>query len=381
MSTDIYAPSLPHLPAYFDTNASMVKLTISLNVLMFGMGQMVLGPLSDRFGRKVVLLNSILFFTLISFVCTLAQSIEQLIATRMIQGFAGSAEAVICMAIFKDLYNEKQQVRALGIFGMSVALAPAVAPIIGGYIHVWFNWQFNFYLITLLGAFATFLIWRFLPESSKPNASALKPTTVIKNYRILLRNRQFVVNAAIVGVGMGVIYTFITGAPFILIQQFSIPTENFGYYQAAIVAAYFFGSLISARAVDFMQTSSLLNSGLSLVLIGGCSLIALIVFNQLSAVTFTLAFCIMTLGLGPLFAVAPAKAMLATNASTGIAASMLGAFEMLVGGLAAVAVSVIPTGSTLPVGITIGGLTVVTLYLAYAANKQSEQKHGEALDV
>ena len=369
MSTDIYAPSLPSLPAFFATDPSMVKLTISLNVLMFGLGQMVHGPLSDRFGRKPVLLIAILLFTVSSFICALAQSIEQLVAARMLQGFMGAAEAVICMAVFKDLFDEKQQVRALAIFGMSIALAPAIGPIIGGYIHIWFGWRFNFYLIGVLGIVTTFLIWWLLPESSSPDSGALKPARVLGNYRALLRNKQFIAYAGMVGVGMGIIYALITGGPFILIQQLGIPTEQFGYYQAFIVAAYFIGSLVSIRAANHMETGKLLNIGLGLVLLGGVCFLALVAADRVTPNTFALSFSIMTLGLGPVFAVAPSKAMLSTNRSAGSAAAMLGAFEMVVGGLAAGAVSLLPDSSAWPVGITIAGLMVVTLVLAWAARK------------
>ncbi len=371
MSTDIYAPSLPYLSAFFDTSASAVKLTISLNVLMFGVGQMVHGPLSDRFGRKPVLLVAILLFTVSSFACALVRGIGELVAARMLQGFMGAAEAVICMAIFRDLFDEKQQVRALGIFGMSIALAPAVAPIIGGYVHVWFGWRFNFHLIGILGALATFLIWRLLPESSAPDPGALRPARVLGDYRGLLGDRRFITYAGMVGVGMGIIYAFITGGPFILIRQLGVPTEHFGYYQAFVVASFFVGSLAATRAVGHLDTARLLNIGLALVLAGGAGFIALAAAGRITPASFALAFSIMTLGLGPVFAVAPSKAMLATRRSAGSAAAMLGAIEMGVGGLAAGAVSLLPNDGPWPVGITIAGLMVVTVALAVAARGDS----------
>ncbi|MGI9311443.1 MAG: multidrug effflux MFS transporter, partial [bacterium] len=305
MSTDIYAPSLPDLPALLGADASLVKLTIGLNVLMFGLGQMVHGPLSDRFGRRPVLLIAIGLFTASSFACALAQSIEQLILARMLQGFLGAAEAVICLAVFKDLFDEKQQVRALAIFGMSIALGPAIAPIIGGYVHVWLGWRFNFHLIGVLGLATTALIWRLLPESSSPDLGALAPRRVIANYRALLADARFVAYAGMVGVGMGIIYAFITGGPFILIEQLGVPTEHFGYYQAFIVAAYFIGSLAATRAVHRIETDQLLRAGLVLVGFGGVVFIALAASGAINAATFAIAFALMTLGLGPVFAVAP----------------------------------------------------------------------------
>lgn len=367
MSTDIYAPSLPHLPALFEADAALVKLTISLNVLMFGVGQILHGPLSDRFGRKPVLLGAIALFTLCSFACALAQSIEQLIIARMLQGFMGAAEAVVGMAIFRDLFDEKQQVRALAIFGMSIALGPATAPIIGGYVHVYLGWRANFYFIGAGGILATVLIWRLLPESSAPDPGALKLKRVIGNYAALITDKRFLTYAGMVGVGMGIIYAFITGAPFILIDQLGIRTERFGYFQSVIVAAYFVGSLASMRLAGRMPTGRLLGLGLALVLAGGGAFLILALIDAITPVSFAASFALMTFGLGPVFAVAPARAMLATERSAGSAAAMLGACEMVVGGLAAGAVSLLHGDTVWPVGIPIAVLMVAALALAWRA--------------
>ncbi|MGR3914310.1 MAG: multidrug effflux MFS transporter [Gammaproteobacteria bacterium] len=361
MSTDIYAPSMPSLPALLDTSAGAVQLTISLNVLMFGLGQLLHGPLSERFGRRPVLLGAMLFFTFASFACALARGIEQLIAARMLQGFMGAAEAVVGLAIFADLFDEKQQVRALAIFGMSIAAVPALAPILGGYVHVYFNWRWNFYLLGVLGALTVLLLWQLLPESTAPDAGALRPARVFGDYLGLLRARQFIAHAGMAGVGAGILYAFITGAPFVLIRQLGVATEHFGYYQAVIVAAYFIGSMAAMRAVRHMPTAQLLRIGLAIVLLGGACLIALQAAARITPNTFTFAFAVMLLGLGPVFAVAPSKAMLATTRSAGAAAAMLGAIEMCAGGLAAGAVGVLHDGTARPLTLTIAALLLAAV--------------------
>lgn len=369
MSTDIYAPSLPHLPALFDTSAAFVKLTISLNVLMFGLGQIFHGPLSDRFGRKPVLLAAIALFTAASFACALAVSIEQLIVARMLQGFMGAAEAVVGLAIFRDLFDEKQQVRALAIFGMAIALGPAVAPIIGGYVHVYLGWRANFYFIGAGGIVATFLIWKLLPESAAPDPGALRPARVFGDYAALLTDKRFLTYAGMAGAGMGIIYAFITGAPFILIDQLGIPTARFGYFQAFIVGAYFAGSLAAMRLAPRMPTGRLLGMGLALVLAGGGAFLTLALMDAITPARFAAAFAVMTFGLGPVFAVAPARAMLATERSAGSSAAMLGACEMSIGGLAAGAVSFLHGDSAWPVGIPIAVLMAAVAALAWHARR------------
>lgn len=371
MSTDIYAPSMPHLPALLGGAPGTVQLTVSLNVLMFGLGQLFHGPLSERFGRRPVLLGAIVLFSLAGLACALARSIEQLIIARMLQGFMGAAEAVVGLAIFADLFDEKQQVRALAIFGMAVALVPAVAPLIGGYIHVYLGWRFNFYLVAALGIFIALLLWRLLPESTQRDRTALRPARVFGDYRALLRAPQFVAYAGIAGVGAGVLYAFITGAPFILIRQLGVATEHFGYYQAAVVVAFFLGSMAAMRAARHTPPEKILRRGVAIVLVGGACSVALLLSEPLHPVVFICAFSLMTLGLGPVFAVAPSKAMLATARSAGAAAAMLGALEMGAGGLAAGLVSVLHDGSARPLALTVGVLMLLLTGLMRLAQRKN----------
>ena len=181
MSTDLYAPSLPYLTDYFGTSAELMKLTISLNLIVYGFAQLIYGPISDRFGRRPVFLASIALFSAASIACGLAQSIDQLLIARVLQGFFAAAEAVMCLAVFKDLFSEKEQVKGFAIYGMAIALAPALAPILGGYIHVLLGWEFNFYLTAGVGVFTAILIYLLLPESTIPDPHALKLRSLLSN--------------------------------------------------------------------------------------------------------------------------------------------------------------------------------------------------------
>jgi len=239
MSTDMYAPSLPDLAIWFDTTPTNVKLTISLNLLAFGLAQLIHGPLSDRFGRRPVMLISLLFVALFSLACAMATSIEQLIVARILLGLAAAAEAVLGLAILKDLYSEKQQVKALALLGMVIAVTPAVAPILGGYLHVHLGWQSNFHVIASMALLAFAVIWKFLPESAVIDPDALKFKRVYNGYRQLLNNADFVMNSSTLGIALGLIFVFVTAAPFVLIDLLGVAVDRFGYYQAGIVVAFF----------------------------------------------------------------------------------------------------------------------------------------------
>ncbi len=374
MSTDLYAPSLPYLTDFFGTTPELMKLTISLNLLMFGFAQLIYGPISDRFGRRPVLLWSIALFSVASLACGFAQSIDQLLIARMLQGFFAAAEAVICLAVFKDLFTEREQVKGFAIFGMAIALAPAIAPVLGGYIHVLFGWEYNFFLTAGVGVLTAILIYLLLPESTTPDPHALKLKSILHNYWSVVSNKIFITYGALSGVALGLIYAFVTGAPFILISYFGIEIQHFGYYQGVIVVAYFLGSLLAARLVDFWQSLHVLNLGLVVMVFGAMLVVGFIFIGGLSPNTLIFGYLFIAFGIGPIFAVAPSKAMSSIDKSAGSAASVFGCLEIGLSGVIATMVSVIHDGTPGPFGIVIGLTAVAGIVLGVIANRQSEKQ-------
>lgn len=371
MSTDLYTPSLPHLPAYFGTTESAVQLTISLNLLAFSVGQLFLGPLSDRYGRRPVMLSGLVFFTVFSMTCAAAQSIGQLIAVRVLQGLSASVEAVVGLAIVNDLFDEARRVRVLALWGMAVALAPAVAPIIGGYVHVLLGWQANFVLLGVAGFFVCLAVWRLLPESTVPDRDALHPVQLLRGYGGLLRNRVFLGYTLILGASLGTIFAFITDGPFILIDGFGIATEHFGYFQAAIVGAFFLGSTLTMRLAGRLRPLLLLHLGLCAGVAGAALLVVLYLGPGLSAYSLTGAVSLLAFGLGPVFAVAPSLALDAAGGRAGTAAALLGAIETGTSGVASGAVGLLHDGTAGPLVWVICSLVV----LAMAALTATRRSH------
>lgn len=374
MSTDLYAPSLPYLTDFFGTTPELIKLTISLNLIVYGFAQLIYGPISDRYGRRPVLLGSIALFSLASIACGFAQSIDQLLIARVLQGLFAAAEAVMCLAVFKDLFSEKEQIKGFAIYGMAIALAPAIAPILGGYIHVLLGWEYNFFLTAGVGVFTAILIYLLLPESSVPDPHALKLRSILQNYRLLVTNRTFMIYGALAGVALGFIYAFVTGAPFILISYFGIEIQHFGYYQAAIVVAYFLGSLLSTRLADSWQPLRLLNLGLVIMVAGALLVVGFVFVGGLSPDTLAFAYLFIAFGIGPIFAVAPSKAMSAVKRSAGSAASAFGCLEIGMSGVIATMVSVFHDDTPGPFGVVIGATAVAAIVLGVIANRLIEKQ-------
>jgi len=367
LSTDLYTPSLPHLQSVFQTNAGRVQLTITLNLIAYAVAQLFYGPLSDRVGRRPVLLAGMVGFAVASVGCAAAGSIDTLILARVAQGLTACAEAVVAYAIIRELYDQAGAVRILATYGMAVALAPAVGPVIGGYMHIWFGWRSNFVLLTGLIILVALLIWRYLPETlEQPDRDAMRPRRLLGGYLTLLRDGPFMTYILIMSLVLGGLFAMLAAFPFLFIERLGVPTEQYGYYYAAIVVAFFLGSLSVNRMAGRLGNDQLLAIGLGLCVLGGVSITALFAAGLETPLGITATQCFFGLGLGLVFATAPVRAFDVARAGHGHAAAMLGALPMAGGGLGTLFIALSDDGSVWPIAILLAAtnLLAAALYLA-----------------
>ena len=373
MSTHLYTPSMPHLTAYFHTTPAVVKLSLSLNALAFGFMQLIYGPASDRFGRRPTMLLGMIGFTVVSLACAAAQSISQLITIRVFQGIFSAAEAVLVYAIIHDFFKNTQRVRAMAVYGMAIALAPATAPIVGGYVHVLFGWRANFLLITLFGTLTSLIVWRVLPETSTPNRTAVRPRQIVRDYIHLLANRHFMNYAIMTGAGSGTIMSMVTAAPFILISYLSVPTQYYGLFMTGPVLAYMVSNMLTQKIAGRLQVSLILRAGLIVSAAGAIGLATMVFSGHISSIGLTLLFAATTFGMGPVFAIAPMKAIDATDRPTGVASAMVNTVPMIMAGLAALSLSIFHDGTARPLAGTIIGLLLIAAGSYAVAARLPEQ--------
>jgi DHA1 family bicyclomycin/chloramphenicol resistance-like MFS transporter len=354
MSTDLYAPSLAHLPAYFGSDAATVKLSMSLNALAYALGSLLHGPLSERYGRRPVFLTGLAGFTIFSLACGLAQDIGQLITARILQGLMAAVEGVVVLAVIRDIFSDRDQVRAIAWYGVATTMMPAVAPILGGYIFIWFGWRMNFYFLAAAALVTTLLIYRYLPESGRRDPDALRVRELLGDYVGLLRNRDFLRYTLIGGSTIAFFFAFITAGPFILIQQHGLPTQYFGYFQGLLVLSYGAGSVLAGRLARRWPGDRLMLLGMVPAVGGGIALLAVVFGGYESPATLAIALAVMAFGDGPVFATTPALAMNAGTGRTGPAAALLLTIEVGMGSLAALSVGVFHDGTSRPLALTCG---------------------------
>ena len=373
MSTDLYAPSMPYLPEVFATSPENIKLTISLNLLAYALATLFHGPLSERFGRRPLLLWGMSVFTLASFFCAIVTTIELFILSRILQGAAVAAQGVVVLTVIRDLFDDKDQVKYMAIYETAIALTPAIAPVIGAYVHIYLGWRANFYILTAVALLVTVLLYFNLRESKTGERLPLVLDNIMRDYFTLLINYYYLRYTIIIGIAVGFFFGFATAGPFILVNQHGLPTEAFGYVQALMVLTYITGTTIITRIINRVSIQPLLKTGLLTCYVSILFLLVMVLIGKDSVLVLCIALGVFAFGCSPIFSTCPTLAMNSTTVNTGAAAAMFVAVQMLAASLAALSVSVFHDGTTLPFALTLAVLTTLAILLLYFNPKQKEQ--------
>ena len=248
ISTDLYLASLPGLATRFDVPASTVQLTLSLFMAGFGVMQLVGGPMSDRFGRRPVLLGGLAIYVVASLACALSPSMAVLIVARFAQAVGCCTVVVIARAIIRDAFDPVDGARALALALSLLAIGAMAGPIVGSFLEVRFGFRAAFVLIALLGALLLVVAARRLPETlATPDASALAPRRLVAGYAKVLRSPEFLVYTAVGAATYGGLFAFISGSSFVLIRALGVPTVWFGACFAFVVTGFLLGTFACRR--------------------------------------------------------------------------------------------------------------------------------------
>ena len=304
LSTDLYAPSLPHLPDLLDTTERAVKMTMGINLAAFALAQLVHGPLADRFGRRTLLVAGVGAFSVASALCALAPSIEALMLGRLVQGLLSSVPSVVVLLLIHELYGRGQSVRILGFHGMAVGVAPVLGPLIGGYIFIHFGWRANFWLLALIAVVTAIFVWRGVPETlRRPVRFRWRRTA--NSYLTILSHRGAVSHLLPMSAVFGALFAFITVGPFLLIDRHGVSTEDYGLYFGVVILAAILGGVIANRAGGKVETEKLEMAAFASAAAGVVILAAALATDRESAVTITMGMAVFGLGLGLILASGP----------------------------------------------------------------------------
>lgn len=268
MSIDLYLPSLPEIARAFSASVGEVQTTLSIFMIGFAASQLVAGPLSDRFGRRPVIVGGMLLYFVASLLCRFAPTIELLIAGRLFQALGACVGPVVGRAIVRDLYEPDKAVGILAAMGTAMAAAPALAPILGGWLLEVFDWRAPFAGMAIFAALLLGGTLLTLPETNAHRGTAaISPTGIARNFATLLGHRVFRAYAALLALTFGGIFCFVSGSSFVLIEVLGLAPADFGYAFACVVAGLALGSILAGRFARSLRPHEIAGFGVALLAI------------------------------------------------------------------------------------------------------------------
>jgi len=247
LAMNISMPSMPGMVSVFDTSAAMVQLTLSLFLVAISLSQLLIGPLSDFFGRRPVLLASMALFVLASVACRFAPDIEALIAARILQGASGCAGLVLARTIVRDLYSRDKSASMIGYVTMGMAVAPMVGPAIGGYLDGIGGWQSSYDLMILLGVLVVIGAYWDLNETNHNRSPDFGLRQTVKSYAVLTHYSAFWAFTLTSSFAACVFFSFLGGAPFIVTTLMNLTPSEYGLYFTLVAGGYITGNFLSGR--------------------------------------------------------------------------------------------------------------------------------------
>lgn len=356
LATDFYLASLPGLTKTFATSAATVQLTLSVFVLAFGTMQLVVGPLSDRFGRYPVLIAGLALYALASIACALSPSIEFLIGARLVQAIGCCTAVVIARAIIRDVYDPLAAARTTAQASTILAIGPLVGPILGSFLEVRFGFRAAFVVLAL---FAGILLVATLAKLGETNPhrdpAAMQPRILLANYAHVFRSHEFQGYALLAAATYGGLFAFISGSSFVLIRVLGVPTAYFGFGFAFCVSGYLLGTIMCRHLLTRQSVPRTLKTGATLSLGSGVAMAALAVAGVHHWAAVVAPMFVYFLAHGINFPCAQAGSVTPFPRQAGAAAGLFGFLLMVAAALIGAWIGASYDGTVYPLVFTVAG--------------------------
>ena len=359
----IFLPSLPSMAGDLGTSQALVQMTVSAYLGAFAIAQLVVGPISDAIGRRKPLIAGLILFTLGSIACAAAPTIDILIGARMAQAIGGCACLVVGRAIVRDTTDGAAATRAMAYLGMSLAVAPMLAPLLGGQLETAFGWQSNFLFTALLGGLTLIATIQTLEETLPMEARRLTNTGALARTYLRLSMMGKFMGYSFCTAAMGAAFqAFLAGAPFALIVVMDVPPEQLGYFIMAVPIGYIIGNYISSRMSQRASRRRMIWIGGILAVVGTAVLVLLPLSGMDSPYTLIIPLAFYSCGSGFVVPNSLAGALTAVEPAAAGSAATLGGFVQMGAGFVSTIImaSLVPT-SFLQVGMVMFWCCVLSL--------------------
>ncbi len=368
LSVDMYIPAMPNMMVALDTTISSMHLTMSAYLTGFAVFHLVCGPLADRYGRKPILLLGTAVFVIGCLGCAVSTTIDQLLLFRLLQGIGACVGPTLARTVTRDVFGPTRAARALSLIAMLMALAPAVAPTLGGIMLLVLPWNSIFVFLAVYGAVMIVLIQRLLAESL-PQRQSLHPLVIARNYRELVMDPFYLS----VTVGSGLVYAgliaYLSSSSFVYIEMLGVPVEYFGLVFLTAVAGYMIGSGISARLAGRFHSEQVMLLGSALALFACVLILSAAYIWPRSVLALMLPMMFYSTGLGLVLPHAMAIALRPFPHIAGTASALLGFVQMSLSAAASALSGIFLTDTPLPMLWAMLIISLLAMVLALRSHR------------
>ena len=365
LAINMFVPAMPDMVRSLHTDLPSIQLVLSSYLFATAVGQLVIGPLSDRFGRRPVMIAGLAVFILASVACAVAPTVGVLIAARVVQGAGGCVGMVISRAVIRDLFDRDQAASALGYVTMGFAVAPMVGPTVGGILNDAFGWNSIFAAEAIFGAVSLLAALAAMPETRREPDAGEQRKGFLASVALLLRIPAFWAYALTLGSGVAVFFVFLGGAPIVASTLFGMSGTEFGLYFALGPGGYIVGNFLTTRFSRRFGIPLMMVIGTSTAVLGSVSLGVFFGLGWHHPLALFLPMGMVGLANGLSFANALAGAISLRPQYAGAASGLIGSLQVTGGAIASVLVGVL-MGST-PSVFVIAALMITLALMSLAA--------------
>ncbi|GEK28558.1 multidrug effflux MFS transporter [Furfurilactobacillus siliginis] len=370
LSLDMYLPALPQIQANLHTSSAAVQASISACLIGMAVGQLFIGPWSDRVGRRKPLLAGLVVFTLTSIALIFVHSITFFLVLRVLQGLAGSAGQVLSRAVARDLFEGERLTKFYATLMTVNGIFPVIAPILGAGLVTIFPWESIFVTLALIGALLVAASYFGLPETATISQGPAEKL----DFKSVLGNGRFMLNATLLAFVYGALFTYIADSSFIFQKDFGLSTAGFSVIYAINGLGIALGSQLAGRISGHLSEQNIARLGFFMPLVS-CIVLAINALTINSLIVFTVALWVVVMFVGFNSTITTAIAMESTSKNIGTASAVLGTLSQLVGGIASPLVGLFGSNTAMPMIIMIAVFETLGLVLLQFSGSKTPVTH------
>jgi DHA1 family bicyclomycin/chloramphenicol resistance-like MFS transporter len=328
LAMNIFIPSIPGLMSIFESSYATVQLVLTAYLVSMAFAQLIVGPLSDRFGRRLVALTGLSVCVFGSVLCIYSVYIEMLIVGRVIQAIGACSGLVMARTIIRDIFGLDKAASMMGYLTMAMVIVPMLAPTIGGVLDDFFGWQASFFLVMTYGIVIFILCSQLLKETHFGPFNVRNPQQVLLDFWRLLKQWRFSRHAFQISFSSAAFFSFLGGSPFVVIELMGATKSEYGFYYIFAAGSYMFGNFLTGRYSQKLGSRRIILLGTSIGFFGGIFLYGVYLLNLLSPLLLFMGMGIIALGNGLCLPSGTAAAISADPDRIGTAAGLAGFMQI-----------------------------------------------------